>query len=61
MKHDDVMCTDMSAFGLNTGTNTPGYKAVKKAAIEITIEKMMGVSIPINSHHKKEPQKHSRK
>lgn len=45
MKHKSIMDSDMgiTLYGLNSGTNTAGYKAVKKAAVELTIEKMYGV------------------
>ncbi len=63
MKHDNARDSDMgiNLYGLNSGINTPGYQAVKKAAVELSVEKMLGVTIATDSRHKKGPKKHSRK
>jgi hypothetical protein len=59
MQHENVMDTDMeiNRYGLKYGLYSPGYRAVKKAAIELAVEKMSGVGNAINRHHKKGPQK----
>jgi hypothetical protein len=46
MKHDvtDYKMDINQYVGLKYGTKSPGYRAVRKAVIELTIEKMLGAS-----------------